>query len=247
MRSPCTATKSSPRSPQLEKARVQQRRTNAANKKERKKILKKPSEESVRQRERRARKPVPSRNELMQRRGGLREPGRSEAARAGGQLPGLSAGPGRVTVLKAAGGHGSVLRGSRLVQCVLCTGHGHSTAEGAVGRGRPAGREVACPWGEGLGLTPESITRPRGQEGLLPTAGQRDTLSKEATGNLGLVVRGAQGGKQGSGSQRVPRPRASVSQQGRTFALRGAPSLFGLMVVDDYWGLPGPSPPPGWS
>ena len=32
MRSPCTATKSSPRSPQLEKARVQQGRPNAAKK-----------------------------------------------------------------------------------------------------------------------------------------------------------------------------------------------------------------------
>ena len=33
MRSPCTATKSSPRSPQLEKACVQQRRPNAAKNK----------------------------------------------------------------------------------------------------------------------------------------------------------------------------------------------------------------------
>ena len=33
MRSPCTATKSSPRSPQLEKARVQQQRPNAAKNK----------------------------------------------------------------------------------------------------------------------------------------------------------------------------------------------------------------------
>ena len=37
MRSPRTATKSSPRSPQLEKARAQQQRPNAAIKKERKK------------------------------------------------------------------------------------------------------------------------------------------------------------------------------------------------------------------
>ena len=33
MRSPCTATKSSPHSPQLEKARAQQRRPNAAKNK----------------------------------------------------------------------------------------------------------------------------------------------------------------------------------------------------------------------
>ena len=37
MRIPCTAMKNSPRSPQLEKARVQQRRPNTARKKERKK------------------------------------------------------------------------------------------------------------------------------------------------------------------------------------------------------------------
>ena len=37
MRSPCTATKSSPRSPQLEKAYAQQRRPNTAKKKEKKK------------------------------------------------------------------------------------------------------------------------------------------------------------------------------------------------------------------
>ena len=36
MRSPRTATKSSPRSPQLEKAHVQQRRPNAAKKKKKK-------------------------------------------------------------------------------------------------------------------------------------------------------------------------------------------------------------------
>ena len=36
MRRPCTATKSSPHSPQLEKARVQQQRPNAAKKKKKK-------------------------------------------------------------------------------------------------------------------------------------------------------------------------------------------------------------------
>ena len=41
MRSPRTATKSSPRSPQLEKARVQQRKPNADKNKLKKKILKK--------------------------------------------------------------------------------------------------------------------------------------------------------------------------------------------------------------
>ena len=41
MRSPCAATKSSPRSLRLEKARAQQRRPNAAKNKERKKERKK--------------------------------------------------------------------------------------------------------------------------------------------------------------------------------------------------------------
>ena len=41
MRSPCTAMKSSPRLPQLEKARAQQRRSNAAKKKINKFIKKK--------------------------------------------------------------------------------------------------------------------------------------------------------------------------------------------------------------
>ena len=39
MRSPCTATKSSPRSPQLEKTRAQQRRPNTAKKKKKKKTI----------------------------------------------------------------------------------------------------------------------------------------------------------------------------------------------------------------
>ena len=41
MKRPCTATKSSPRSPELKKARVQQRRPNVAKKKKRKKERKK--------------------------------------------------------------------------------------------------------------------------------------------------------------------------------------------------------------
>ena len=39
MRSPCTARKSSPRSPQLKKARVQQRRPNAAKKRKKKEFI----------------------------------------------------------------------------------------------------------------------------------------------------------------------------------------------------------------